>query len=98
VVRAGHDDAPNAFLQGGPIDVVGERDVLVLRPELGIAVVLPRGGVESRRAHVPTVDDGVGAAEVLAVLVAIRSPEIGAHNARVARVGPPGDAPRGPPL
>src|SRR5262249_10425612 len=71
VVRARHHDPAHALLERRPVDVVGERHVLVLRPELRVAVVLPRRGVQARRPHVPAVDDGVGAAEVLTVRVSI---------------------------
>jgi hypothetical protein len=72
VVGAGHHHAPDALLERGAIHVVGQRHVLVLGPELGVAAVLPGGGVETGRPHVAAVDDGVGAPEVLAVGVVVR--------------------------
>jgi hypothetical protein len=82
VVGAAHDDATHAFLQRDAVDVVGERDVGVLGLELGVAVVLPGVGGHAGGPHEAAVDDGVGAAEVLAIEVAIGPGEIGHHDPR----------------
>jgi hypothetical protein len=82
VVGAAHHHAANAFLEGRAVHVVGEGDVLVLGPELGVAVLLPGGGVEIGRAHEAAVDDSVGALEVLPVGMAIRIGEVGDDEAR----------------
>jgi hypothetical protein len=54
----------------------------VLGLELGVAVVLPGVGGHARRPHEPTVDDGVGAAEVLPVRVAVGLGQVGHDQAR----------------
>ena len=60
--------------------------------ELGVAVVLPGGGVEAPGAHEAAVDDRVGAAKVAAVRVAIGLGEVrddqAGHRRAVARRGP----------
>src|SRR6266403_1728483 len=90
VVGAADDDATHALLQRHAVDIVGERDVGVLGLELGVAVVLPGVRRHARRAHEAAVDDGVGAAEVLAVGVAIGLRQIGedeaGHGLAVARL------------
>jgi hypothetical protein len=82
VVRAADDDAADPFLERRAVHVVRERDVRVLGPELGVAVVLPCRGVELRRADEAAVDHGVGALEVLAIGVAVGIGEVGDDDAR----------------
>ena len=82
VVGAAHHHAPHALLEGGAVDVVGERDVVVLGPELRLAVLLPGGSVQSRRADIPAVDDGIRALEMLAVGVAVPLRQVRDHDAR----------------
>src|SRR3989449_10496042 len=82
VVGAGHHHGADALLERGPIDVVGERHVLILGPELGVAVVLPGVGVEARGAHVRAVDHRVGASEVAAGVVTGRPGQGGDHDSR----------------
>ena len=82
VVGAGGDHPADALLEGRPIDVVGERHVLVLGPELRVAVVLPGVGAEPRRAHIRAVDHRVGPAEMAAVRVAVGLSQVGDHDAR----------------
>ena len=77
VVRAARHHAAHALLERGPVHVVGQRHVGVLRLKLGVAVVLPGRGVEPRRADEAAVDDGIGAREVLPVLVPIGAGEVG---------------------
>jgi len=81
VVRARHDDTPHALLEGHTIDVVGQGDVLVLGPELGVVVLLPGRRIHPLRAHVPEMDHRVGATEVLAVLVAVGTRQVGDDQA-----------------
>src|SRR6185503_16862602 len=92
VVGGAHHHAAHPLLQGDATDVVSEPYVGVLGPELGVAVVLPRGGVEVGRAHEAAVDDRVRAAEVLAVEVAIGTGEV-AHDQPRHRLAGPGGGP-----
>jgi hypothetical protein len=92
VVGATYHDAPRAFFERGPVDVVGEGHVLMLGPELGVAVGLPGIGVEAGCAHEGAVDHGVGPAEVVSVLVAVRLGQIRNHHARHALAVPGGGA------
>src|SRR2546422_1633005 len=62
------------------LPILREGDVLVLGPELGVVVRLPRRGVHPGRAHVAQVDHRVGAAKVLPVLIAIRPGQVGDHQ------------------
>ena len=87
VIGAGHHDAPDAFLESGAVDVVREGHVLVLCPELGVAVVLPGGGVEPRRAHEAAVDDRVRAFEVAPVTAAVGLGEVGLSYAQESGIG-----------
>src|SRR3989454_6205119 len=82
MVGGAHDDPAHAFLERDAIDVVGHRHVVVLGLELGVAVVLPGIGVHAGRAHEAAVDDGVGAAEGLAIEIPVGFCQIGDHHAR----------------
>ena len=77
-----HDhDAAHALLEGDAVDVVGERDVGCSAQNLASLLSCQVVAVHPGRAHEAAVDDRVGAAEVLAILVAVRVGQIGDHEA-----------------
>ena len=69
VIRAAHEQAADAFLERGAVDVVRHADVGVLRAKADVGRVLP-AAVE-RWARERTVDHGIGTPEQVAITVAI---------------------------